>query len=214
MPTAVSNSVQGTMNQQSPAMTTGTSSRGKPHLFVTLGLIVVIVAGAWLLTGRAGFDQLGRGGVNQQLLPKAGEVAPDVTVTDILGNKVTLSSLRGKTVWLNFWGSWCTPCRSEMPEIVTAYSRVEGQGVVLLAVSLDESPLEAAYFAAQNNVTFPIYSDQYRTATNAAYPIHNFPTHIFIDKNGIVRHVVLAEMSASDAVNYAEDTIRAGQASA
>jgi peroxiredoxin len=201
--------MQGTLDH-SPATAAGaTTKRTRPHLFVTLGLVFVIVAGAWLLTGHGGLDQLGRGGVNEKILPRAGEVAPDVTVTDILGNSVALSSLRGKTVWLNFWGSWCAPCRSEMPDIVTAYARVKDEGVVLLAVSLDESPIEAAFFASQNNVTFPIYSDQYRTATNATYPIHNFPTHIFIDKSGIVRHVVLSEMTVDDAVKYAEDTVNA-----
>jgi peroxiredoxin len=203
--------MQGALEQTQESSSTGSiaTKRPKSHLFATLGLVFAIVFGAWMLTGHNGLGQLGQGGVNQKLLPKAGEVAPDITITDLLGNKVTLSSLRGQTVWLNFWGSWCPPCRSEMPDIQTAYEQVKGDGVVLLAVSLDEDPLEAAYFASQNHVTFDIFSDQYRAATGAAYPIANFPTHIFIDKNGIVRHVVMSEMTADDAIRYAEDTVNA-----
>jgi peroxiredoxin len=200
--------MHGTLDQADHAAASPTrSQRPKPHLFISLGLVFVIVVSAWLISGRAGLSQLGKGGVNQSILPKAGQLAPDVTITDLLGNQVTLSSLRGQTVWLNFWGSWCEPCRSEMPDIETAYEQVKNQGVVLLAVSLDEDPMEAALFAYQNKVTFRIFSDEYRTATDAAYPIHNFPTHIFIDKNGVVRHVVLSEMTVQDAVNYAEDTV-------
>jgi peroxiredoxin len=189
--------------------TTGTPGR-KPttrRILLSLGLALIIVAAAWFVAGRQGLDTVGQGGVNQKLLPRAGEPAPDVTVTDILGNQVTLSSLKGNAVWLNFWGSWCPPCRAEMPEIQAAYEQLEPDGIKLLAISLNEPPIDAALFAARNNVTFPIFTDQYQTATGAEYPIYNFPTHIFIDPNGIVSRVVLSEMSTAEAVGYARDAM-------
>jgi thiol-disulfide isomerase/thioredoxin len=188
------------------------AKRAQKRLFGSIGLALAIVVAAWFLAGHQGFDTLGQGGVNQKLLPRAGEAAPDITVTEIVpnpGEQVSLSSLRGKTVWLNFWGSWCPPCRAEMPEIEAAYQQLAPEGVVLLAISLKEPWNDAALFAARNKVTFPIFTDQYQTDTGAAYPIYNFPTHIFIDPNGIVRHVVLSEMSVEEAVGYARDAAKA-----
>src|SRR4051794_31362469 len=104
MPTEASNSVAGTLEQLPESATNTASRRSRTHLFATLGLVFVIVFGAWLISGREGLDQLGRGGVNEHLLPRAGDQAPDVTITDILGISVSLSSFRGQTVWLNFWG--------------------------------------------------------------------------------------------------------------
>jgi peroxiredoxin len=185
-----------------PPQKTGIS---RSRVLISVGLALAIVVAAWFVAGQQGLESIGQGGVNQRLLPRVGEPAPDITVTDILGNQVTLSNLRGRAVWLNFWGSWCPPCRAEMPEIESAYQRVSPDGVVLMAISLNEPPLDAALFAARNEVTFPIFSDQYQQATGAAYPIYNYPTHIFIDPNGIVRHVILSEMSADEAVGYALD---------
>jgi peroxiredoxin len=188
--------------------TTASSTKSKTRIFSSIGLALVIVLAAWALAGRQGLGDLGKGGVNQKLLPKAGEVAPDITVTnEILGQQISLSQLRGQAVWLNFWGSWCAPCRSEMPDIETAYNQLAPEGIVLIAVSLDEPELDATLYAAQLKVSFPVYSDQYRSATGGAYPVYNFPTHVFIDKNGIVRHVVLTQMSVADAIYYGEDTI-------
>lgn len=94
-----------------------------------------------------------------------------------------------------------------MPEIQAAYERLRSEGVVLLAISLNEPPIDAALFAARNNVTFPVFTDQYQSATGVAYPIYNYPTHIFIDPNGIVSRVVLSEMTADEAVAYAREAM-------
>lgn len=197
------------MSSTTSAPPTHQVRRSKPSartIVVSLLLVFGIVGGAWYLVGAQGFDELGKGGVNQALLPKPGEPAPDIVVSDILGNRIALSSLRGKTVWINFWGSWCPPCRAEMPEIQEAYTRLAGDDFVLMAISLKEDPRVAALYAARNDATFPIFTDQFMIDTGAAYPIYNFPTHIFIDPDGIVRHVVLSEMTADEAVAYVEQT--------
>ncbi|MGH2557809.1 MAG: peroxiredoxin family protein [Thermomicrobiales bacterium] len=173
-------------------------------------MAVAIVAAAWVVGGRQGFDQIGTGGINQNLLPKVGDVAPDFTVYDLNGRPVSLSEFHGQPVWLNFWGSWCAPCRSEMPEIQRAYEQLAPQGLVLLAISMRESPEEAAAFAARNHATFTILTDQYEQATGADYPIVNFPTHIFIDRQGIIHTIVLAEMDAETALDHGRELIAAG----
>jgi peroxiredoxin len=165
-----------------------------------LGLAGSIVGGAWVIGGRAGFDVIGKGGANQDLLPKIGDPAPDFMAVSLDAQAVALSDYLGKPVWLNFWGSWCPPCRAEMPDIQAAYEQLAPKGLQLLAVSLGEPPEDAARFAARNNTTFTILVDPDRTLTSAAYPIYNFPTHIFVDAAGIVRKIVLSIMSEKDAV--------------
>ncbi len=143
--------------------------------------------------------------MNTQLLPKVGTEAPNFTVTDLAGNKVSLSDFKGQPVWLSFWGSWCPPCRAEMPDVETAYQQLQAKGVVLLAVSLDEPAINAAVFAARNGATFTILSDPSRSSTGAAYPILNFPTHIFIGKDGKVKELILKSMSVDEAVGYGNE---------
>lgn len=185
------------------------STARRRHALLSLGLAAIIVAAALFIGGRQGFDQIGKGGINQSLLPKPGDEAPDFTAYDLAGNEVSLSDFRGKPVWLNFWGSWCPPCRAEMPDIQAAYTDLAPKGVVLLAVSLDEPPQDAALFAARNKTTFTVLTDQFRERTGQNYPIFNFPTHIFIDASGTVRYVVLSPLSTQRAIEYGERTIAA-----
>jgi len=126
---------------------------------------------------------------------------------DVFGNPVRLSDFAGRPVWLMFWGSWCPPCRAEFPEIQAAYRELRDEGVVLLGVSLRESPLEAAAYAGRNKAEFLVLSDPDEADTNAAYPIFNFPTHIFIDADGVIRSVVLEDMSEEQAIGEAQKII-------
>lgn len=178
-------------------------ARPRRRVFTSLGLALAIIVAAWALAGQQGLGEIGKGGVNQRLLPKEGQLAPDFTVTDILGNQITLSELRGQTVWINFWGSWCPPCRAEMPEIKEAYLQLAPEGVVLLAISIGEPAEDAIAYAALNTLPFPIIVDRFQTATGVDYPIYNYPTHIFIDPDGVIRHVVLTGVTTEDVVRYA-----------
>jgi peroxiredoxin len=194
-------------SDRNPSTTDSGALSRRSQIGIVVVVAIVILTGTWLIGGRDGFSQIGRGGVNESLLPKVGAVAPDFTAYDVNGNVVSLSDYRGHPVWLNFWGSWCPPCRAEMPDIVTAYNQLAPKGVVLLAVSLDEPPADAARFAERNHATFTILTDQDRSATAQGYPILNFPTHIFIDSNGVVRRIVLTELDTEHAVQYADDLI-------
>lgn len=167
-----------------------------------VGLIVaaIIVAGALAMGASSGWESIGRGGINQRLLPKVGEVAPDFATEDVYGNPVRLSQFRGQPVWLMFWGSWCPPCRAEFPDIQAAYAQLEPQGLRMLGVSLREPPADAAVYAARNNATFLVLTDPDETDTGASYPIFNFPTHIFIDSDGVIRSIVLEDMDTEQAV--------------
>ena len=179
-----------------------------------LGLALAIVVSAWVIGGQQGFDQIGTGGQNLRLLPKIGDAAPDFVAPTVAGEIIRLSDFRGQPVWLNFWGSWCPPCRSEFPEMQAAYAtELQPNGVALLAISLDEPADAAAGFAARNDGTFPIVTDPNRSFTGAAYPITNFPTHILIDREGIVRDIVLAPIDETEIVGRAQAIIPPGDAS-
>lgn len=123
------------------------------------------------------------------------------------GQVVHLSVFRGQPVWLSFWGVWCPPCRTKFADVQTAYEQLEPRGLTLLAVSLGDKPSEATNFAELNGVTFDVLLDPDRTLTSPTYPIYNFPTHIFIDENGIVQNIALSEMSSTEAIAAAESIL-------
>ena len=177
-----------------------------------LGLLVaaLIVGAAWFAGGRAGWDRIGTGGGYQSVLPKVGQPAPDFVTEDVFGNPVRLSDFAGRPVWLMFWGSWCPPCRAEFPDIQAAFAESEPKGVALLGVSLRESALEAAAYAGRNGATFTVLSDPDEADTGAAYPIFNFPTHIFIDEDGIIRSIVLEDMDTEQALGEVAKILPAG----
>jgi peroxiredoxin len=174
-------------------------SRRNQLVVGAISLVVILVA-ATFVGVNSGWDSIGQGGINRTLLPKVGEPAPDFTTEDVFGNHVSLSQFKGQPVWLMFWGSWCPPCRAEFPDLQAAYAKLEPQGLRMLGVSLRESPVDAAAYAGRNGATFLVLSDPDETDTGAAYPILNFPTHIFIDKDGIVRSVVLEDMDEEQAI--------------
>ncbi|MBA3449855.1 MAG: TlpA family protein disulfide reductase [Chloroflexia bacterium] len=167
-----------------------------PGLIVAAGIVIAALA----LGGSMGWESIGTGGINQRLLPKTGEIAPDFETEDVYGNPVRLSQFRGQPVWLMFWGSWCPPCRAEFPDIQAAYAQLEPRGLRMLGVSLRETPADAAAYAARNGATFLVLSDPDERDTAAEYPIFNFPTHIFIDRDGVIRSIVLEDMDTEQAI--------------
>lgn len=180
--------------------------RKRPPLASIVIVIVVacvVAAGTWYMGSQQDWELIGQGGINRQLLPKVGDVAPDLVALDRDGKPVFLSQFQGQPVWLNFWGSWCPPCRAEMPEMQKAYEQLAPQGLVLLAVSLDEPVAAAVEYAELNGATYTVVGDPQREGS-AAYPIFNFPTHILIDREGIVRDIVLAELNAEQFIAHAQ----------
>lgn len=202
----------------SPSSPKSTSRISANERLVRIGLVVVVALGiigaAWFVSGKDGLHLIGGGGVNAQLLPKVGDQAPALVTYDSKGNLVHLSDFKGQPVWLNFWGSWCPPCRSEMPDIVAAYDKLQPKGVVMLAVSMQEAPQTAQQYADLNHATFRVLADPNifdprefppEIADSAGnYQIRNFPTHIFIDRDGIVRAVVLEPLDEQAALKYGD----------
>lgn len=121
--------------------------------------------------------------------------APDFTLPALSGGTLRLSDLRGKVVLLNFWATWCVPCRTEMPAIETLYQRYKDQGLEVLAVNLDVlSTAGVEAFVKEVGVTFPIILDP-SWGTARAYRVFGLPTTYLIDRAG---NVVVREVGERD----------------
>ncbi|KRE46155.1 thiol-disulfide oxidoreductase ResA [Paenibacillus sp. Soil522] len=134
---------------------------------------------------------------------QVGGQAPDFVLEDMEGNKVQLSDLKGKGVFLNFWGTWCKPCEQEMPYMESQYNHYKNLDVEILAVNVGESEVAIESFVERHGITFPVLKDKDQAVTEA-YDITPIPTSFLIDKNGKVLKVITGSMSERDIANYME----------
>jgi len=126
--------------------------------------------------------------------PKIGALAPDFTLPGLDGTPVRLSDLRGKTVLINFWATWCGPCRKEFPELVKLVQQQGDRGLVVLAVDVSESRDDVARFAQEFGATFPIVLDSDSSVVQS-YRLIGLPTSLFVDRDGILRAQQLGPLS-------------------
>jgi peroxiredoxin/outer membrane lipoprotein-sorting protein len=115
-----------------------------------------------------------------------GRKAPEFTLSDLQGRPVTLASLRGRVVVLDFWATWCKPCRIEMPQVEKLYQELKPKGLAVLGVNFGESPSTVKSFLAKNPCAFPIVLDQ-KTEIANLYKAEAIPTLVIIDRTGVVR---------------------------
>ena len=132
---------------------------------------------------------------------KLGEPAPDFQLQDLDGRFVKLSDLRGKVVLLNFWATWCGPCRVEMPAMEELYRMFPRKDFEILAVSTDAEGMSITRpFQKKNRLTFPILHDSdYRVGVT--YGARSLPMTFMIDRQGVVRHQIFGarDWGASEA---------------
>jgi thiol-disulfide isomerase/thioredoxin len=112
----------------------------------------------------------------------------------LAGRTVQLSDLRGQRVMLNFWATWCGPCRLELPHMVTLYQEMAGQGFEILAVNVREAPDTVRPFVDQNDLRFPVLLDP-AGQVSGYYFVRAIPTSIFIDENGIITAVHIGTLT-------------------
>ena len=116
--------------------------------------------------------------------PAMGSQAPDFQLIDLQGNRQALPDYRGKVVLLNFWATWCGPCRVEMPSMERVYQDLKDEGLAILAISSDpQGSIVTRPFVASQGLTFPVLHDSdYRVS--GSYGVRTLPMSFLIDRNG------------------------------
>jgi peroxiredoxin len=185
----------------------------KRQAFITGG----VCSRAWLywlvvvevLCGSAVFGLASAMGASEEadrlgiLSPPEKAVAPDFTLEDPSGTPVSLRDFRGKIVFVNFWATWCIPCRAEMPAIEHLYQEFRGQGLVLVAVNFKDGAEQVSAFGKELHLTFPLALDG-KGAVASAYGVRGLPSTYLIDRDGHLIGQVIGgrEWDSEDAKAY------------
>ncbi|MBT2655969.1 redoxin domain-containing protein [Bacillus sp. ISL-18] len=130
-----------------------------------------------------------------------GAAAPDFELKTLTGDNVKLSDLKGKKVMLNFWATWCPPCKAEMPEM-EQFSKQLNKDTVILAVNIDPQ-LDVQGFVNENKITFPILLDA-EDKVNEAYQILSIPTTYFINSKGIIQNKYTGSMKLENMKKFTQ----------
>jgi cytochrome c biogenesis protein CcmG, thiol:disulfide interchange protein DsbE len=176
----------------------GRLSRREILMAIGGGLVgLLAIALVWALSSRSA----------QPALPPVGEVnkpAPEFALPGLDGKEVRLSDYRGKVVLVNFWGTWCEPCKDETPALQAAYQKLADQGLVIIGVDLRSQERDGAEgaddvrsFTERYGVTYPIALDVAGEAARA-FQIYPIPTSYFIDPNGQIRYVRVSTLSTAE----------------
>ena len=117
-----------------------------------------------------------------------GQLAPDFALKSSSGENLRLSEYRGDVVMINFWATWCGPCRQEMPLLDELYTRYERVGFSLLGVNIDDNTAKAMDMVSELGVSFPVLFDS-RKEVSKLYEVSAMPVTVLIDREGTVRYV-------------------------
>ena len=141
-------------------------------------VVCLILMGIWGMAGRP---------------PLVGSPAPEILLKDLQGHEVRLSDLRGKVVLLNFWATWCKPCKEEMPAMQAAYDKLRGEGFVVLAVNELEDAEKVIEHIRTHGHTFLVVMDHDNRVANR-YGVVGLPASFLIDQQGIVREHIFGNL--------------------
>jgi peroxiredoxin len=160
--------------------------------WVGLPLVAVMAIAAAIVWLQRPEDELSRrvAGADEPLetdtsAPQEGQPAPDFTLRTLDGNEVRLGELRGRLVVLNFWATWCGPCREEMPLFEQAMAEREADGLLILAVNVQEGEEQVRPFVQRLGLSYPIVMDK-SGALARRYRVRSYPTTYFIGRDGTV----------------------------
>lgn len=148
---------------------------------------------------------------DEPVSPYPEQVAPDFSLTRLDGSVLTLSDFRGRPVLINFWASWCPPCRQELPALQAAYDTY-GQEIGFVAVNVKEPLNTVTAYATEMGLTFPIALDPEGQVSNETYQVRGIPTTIFVDARGMVKARHVGPLDEAAIRDYLDPLLeRAGQ---
>jgi len=157
-------------------------------IWTILSASLLIVGACWIWLSRSPEGAA----INSHKSPYIGFQAPDFSSRTLEGEIFRLSNLKGKTVVLNFWASWCPPCRIEMPALQRLYRDYQDDGLVVLSVNTtnQNNLSDVEEFVRSRNINFPVLLDMDGNISTI-YQNQALPTTFFIDRNGIIRDRVI-----------------------
>ena len=155
-----------------------------------VGLLLLVLGACSVIPMNLGSESSGASG--RPTAVKVGDLAPEIDLPSLNGDQITLSKLQGHPVLVNFWATWCGPCRQEFPTFVRKYKQYQDQGLVIVAVNTGDPNSDDGVltFARNTLVNFPIVRDLDERLARM-YNVRGLPTSIFIDRKGIVRDIVV-----------------------
>ncbi|HRQ37681.1 MAG TPA: TlpA family protein disulfide reductase [Chloroflexota bacterium] len=160
--------------------------------WVILIIIVALLGGAWIMMSQESVTA-GSGAITLAEAPIVGHPAPNFMLQSSQGEEITLHDLAGQPVVLNFWATWCAPCRVEMPAFQQASVQYNGRAAII-GVNQGEAAKNVADFGAEYRITYPLLLDTDQQISRL-YEVRGLPTTLFIDTNGIVREVIMGAIT-------------------
>jgi thiol-disulfide isomerase/thioredoxin len=168
---------------------------------VVLAAVLAVLVATWPGGGGSGGATTVDGNASAVLYPAGHRaLAPAFTGTTLTGSRMSFSSYRGQVVVVNFWGSWCVPCREEAPILAAAAARYRSAGVSFLGVDVRDTTASARAFASRFHVTYPSVSDPGSVITqdfSAQVPIAGTPTTLVVDRTGHIAGAIFGTATYS-----------------
>lgn len=177
-------------------------------------LLVALLGTAWTVMSRDPMSQAS-GPITLDEAPIVGFLAPDFSLETAVGQTITLAELidkngsGGQPVILNFWASWCAPCRVEMPSLQEASVRYNGR-VAFIGINQGEDWPTVVDFGSEYNVSYPLVTDP-DNRVNRLYEVTSLPTTVIIDQNGVVREVIIGILSEAVLQSRVESLLAEGR---
>ena len=179
--------------------------RRHARVYHAMFVLAVVLGAGWIWLTRAPRESVNSG---PPPAPREGFAAPDFTLPTLDGRLVTLHDLRGKVVLLNFWATWCAPCKAEMPAMQRVYADERERGLEILAVTVETDTSAVANFVHRYDLGFTVLLDS-GAQVSRLYRVQGTPTSFFIDRHGVIRSVVVGgPMSEGLIRSKLEDLLR------
>lgn len=159
------------------------------YYYIAISLFLLLIGAAWIWASAYPADTMT---ANQIPAPQEGFLAPDFKLPAHGGGIISLGDLLGQPLVINFWASWCPPCRSEMPAMQRVHEEFQDQGLVILGINAanQDRMIDAIDFAEQNDLTFPIIFDT-GGRTSLDYKVRSLPTTFFVDRKGRIQEIIV-----------------------
>ncbi len=165
--------------------------QARQNNLMLLAAVVLILGGigtlVWL-SWKTAAPQPATNSYGAPALAQQGGTVTDFSIGSLAGGNLALSDFAGEVVIMNFWATWCPPCRAEMPGLNRFYETHRGKGLVLLAINVEEGVELVRPFIQNNNFTFPVLLDEQGRVAQQ-YSTRSYPTTFIIDREGVIQHV-------------------------